>query len=92
MRLSCVTCGNYSDRTFSVTHELKTYVFDSIECAALSVAPRCEVCGVRILGHGVEQAGRPSVARSALRRISIARLRDRAYGDGGVDVDPTSSV
>jgi hypothetical protein len=32
-------------------------VFDCLECAAESIAPRCAHCDCRILGHGVEQAG-----------------------------------
>jgi hypothetical protein len=35
-----------------------THVFDSFECAIESMAPRCEHCQCRIIGHGVEVEGR----------------------------------
>jgi hypothetical protein len=54
----CDTCGNDYDKAFSVRdasgHELH---FDSFECAITAMAPTCEHCGCRILGHGVEADG-----------------------------------
>jgi hypothetical protein len=35
----------------------QTHVFDSIECAAHKLAPICEHCRCRVLGHGVEVDG-----------------------------------
>jgi hypothetical protein len=32
----------------------KSYDFDSFECAIHSLAPACEHCGCRVLGHGVQ--------------------------------------
>ncbi|MGW2249914.1 Prokaryotic metallothionein [Kitasatospora sp. NPDC001660] len=54
----CVTCGN----DYWLAFEIKTvtgdsYTFDSFECAMEKLAPRCEQCDVRIVGHGVEVAG-----------------------------------
>jgi hypothetical protein len=33
------------------------HVFDSFECAIHKMAPVCEHCGCRIIGHGVEAEG-----------------------------------
>ena len=33
------------------------HVFDSFECAIYALAPTCEHCGVKIVGHGVEANG-----------------------------------
>jgi hypothetical protein len=33
------------------------HVFDSFECAIHALAPTCEHCRVRIIGHGVEANG-----------------------------------
>lgn len=46
-----------------MTFEVRTtggnvHVFDSLECAAHRLAPVCENCGIRILGHGVSVSGR----------------------------------
>lgn len=51
---TCETCGNRYDNTFTVTLEGKSHEFDSFECAIAALAPLCDRCGVRILGHGVE--------------------------------------
>ena len=51
----CVVCGNDYDKAFAVrTADGTTRVFDSVECVAHEIAPRCGHCGCRILGHGVE--------------------------------------
>lgn len=51
----CDTCGNDYDKTFTVTRaDGYTATFDSIECAATELAPICDRCGCRVLGHGVE--------------------------------------
>lgn len=55
---TCTVCGNEYDKSFTVTTaDNRSYVFDSIECAAHMVAPTCGRCGLRILGHGVEAEG-----------------------------------
>jgi hypothetical protein len=56
---ACETCGN----DYWLAFEVKTisgdrHVFDSFECAIQRLAPICEHCGVKIVGHGVEVAGR----------------------------------
>jgi hypothetical protein len=53
---TCEVCGNDYDRSFEVVMAGKTHVFDSFECAIHALAPKCEHCGCRIVGHGV-QAG-----------------------------------
>ena len=35
-----------------------THVFDSFECAVQRLAPICEHCQVKIVGHGVQVSGR----------------------------------
>jgi len=50
----CEVCGNDYDKTFEVTAAGATHVFDSFECAIHALAPSCEHCSVRVIGHGVE--------------------------------------
>lgn len=50
----CEVCGNEYDKSFNVIKEGRTYTFDSFECAIHALAPVCERCGCRIVGHGVE--------------------------------------
>ena len=54
----CDVCGNDYARAFKVTSaQGRTYTFDSFECAIHELAPQCEHCGCRIIGHGVEANG-----------------------------------
>jgi len=50
----CDVCGNDYDKTFQVMQGGKTMTFDSFECAIHLMAPSCEHCGCRILGHPIE--------------------------------------
>jgi len=51
----CDTCGNDYDKPFTVTwSDGRSATFDSVECAAAQLAPECNHCGCRILGHGIE--------------------------------------
>jgi hypothetical protein len=55
----CETCGNDYWLAFTVTTiSGDQHVFDSFECAIQRLAPICEHCGVKVVGHGVEVAGR----------------------------------
>lgn len=54
---ACEVCGNDYDKAFEVVMRGTPHVFDSFECAIHALAPRCEHCGCRIVGHGVEADG-----------------------------------
>lgn len=51
---ACDVCGSREGRTFAVTMGSQRGTFDSFECAIHMMAPACERCGCRILGHPVE--------------------------------------
>lgn len=53
----CETCGNEYDDVLEITKGGTTHIFDSFECAIQNLAPRCEHCGTRIIGHGRESDG-----------------------------------
>lgn len=51
----CELCGNQYHRSFEViTGGGEKHVFDSFECAIHALAPECDNCGVKIVGHGIE--------------------------------------
>ncbi|NMO93859.1 Prokaryotic metallothionein [Actinomycetospora sp. TBRC 11914] len=55
---ACEVCGNDYDKAFEIrTPDGGSHTFDSFECAAHRLAPRCEHCGVIMLGHGHEVDG-----------------------------------
>jgi hypothetical protein len=74
----CDGCGNEYEKPFEVTMNGRRYVFDSFECAVDTVAPRCEVCEIRILGHGVEQEGAIYCCANCARKAGATEVRDNA--------------
>lgn len=75
---SCDTCGNNYDKAFTVTtYAGDQYVFDSIECAAQKLAPNCAHCGVRILGHGLEDDGTFYCCDHCAVQSGVTGLNDR---------------
>ena len=75
---TCAMCGNDYDKSFTVTtHDGKSQVFDSFECAVHAVAPTCEHCGCRILGHGVESDRRMFCCAHCAEQKGVEGLADR---------------
>jgi hypothetical protein len=77
----CDVCGNHYDHTFEVvTSGGQRYVFDSIECAAHRIAPRCANCGCTILGHGVEQDDTVFCCADCARHSGVVGATDHIAG------------
>ena len=74
----CELCGNEYDKTFEITKEGETHVFDSFECAIAVVAPECEHCGCKIIGHGVESAGTFFCCAHCAHEEGVEAVHDRA--------------
>lgn len=55
--MRCEMCGNESDKSFEITLDGERHVFDCFECAIHMLAPECDHCGCRIIGHGIEARG-----------------------------------
>jgi len=54
---TCEVCGNDYAMAFQVITAGKTHTFDSFECAIQKLAPICDHCDCRIIGHGIEANG-----------------------------------
>jgi hypothetical protein len=74
----CDQCGNDYDKAFQVTRGGQTMTFDSFECAIQAMAPACVHCGVRVVGHGVEEAGRVFCCAHCAKAEGATRVQDRA--------------
>jgi Rieske Fe-S protein len=74
----CDVCGNEYDKAFQIVREGETRTFDSFECAIHAMAPTCEHCGCRVIGHGVEADGRIFCCAHCAHEEGIAVLADRA--------------
>ena len=75
---TCDVCGNEYDKTFQVIRGDDTGTFDSFECAIHAMAPRCEHCGCRVIGHGVEADGRIFCCANCAQESGVTALADRA--------------
>ena len=67
----CEVCGNDYDKTFEIRRNGATHVFDCFECAIHALAPLCQHCGCRVIGHGVEVSGQ--FGSSAVRIVNVTR-------------------
>jgi len=74
----CEHCGNDYDKSFTLTIAGKTHTFDSFECAITTVAPVCEHCKCRIIGHGMEAGGRYFCCAHCAHMAGAMSLKDRA--------------
>ena len=64
----CEVCGNEYDKAFELIAAGTSHIFDSFECAIHAIAPTCDHCGCKIVGHGMESQGSFSAARTAPER------------------------
>ncbi|MBD0290143.1 MAG: hypothetical protein ICV74_02710 [Thermoleophilia bacterium] len=75
----CDTCGNEYDKAFRVTlADGREATFDAFECAIHALAPACEHCGCRVVGHGVEAAGRIFCCAHCAHESGVEGVADRA--------------
>ena len=74
---TCAHCGNEYDKAFTVTRDGESMDFDSFECAIAEMAPTCEHCSVRIIGHGIEAGGRLFCCAHCAQREGVEGVVDR---------------
>lgn len=73
----CETCGNDYDKAFEVLKDGESHVFDSFECAIHSLAPQCDHCGCKIVGHGIEADGAMFCCAHCASHAGVQGARDR---------------
>ena len=73
----CEVCGNEYDKAMEITVAGESHVFDSFECAIHAIAPQCEHCGVKIVGHGIEADGRMFCCAHCASRAGVEGVSDR---------------
>jgi hypothetical protein len=74
----CEVCGNEYDKTFEVISSDSRHTFDSFECAIQALAPSCEHCNCKIIGHGIEVDGRFFCCAHCAKVATSADVKDRA--------------
>lgn len=73
----CDVCGNDYDKSFEVIGPRGRGTFDSFECAIDRFAPKCEHCGCRVIGHGIEADGKYFCCANCARIAGEPGARDR---------------
>jgi hypothetical protein len=73
----CEHCKNDYDKSFEVIMAGKKHVFDSFECAIHVLAPVCQHCSCKIIGHGLEAKGRFYCCDNCAERDGVKGLKDR---------------
>jgi hypothetical protein len=75
---TCDSCGNEYDKPLEITKDGQTHTFDSFECAIHKLAPRCDHCGVTIIGHGLQAgADRFFCCAHCAKQAGVEELADR---------------
>ena len=74
----CENCGNEYDKAFQVVMKGETHTFDSFECAIHMLAPTCAHCDCRIIGHGIEAAGKMYCCAFCAKESGVTNVADRA--------------
>ncbi len=75
---ACELCGNEYDKAFEVKIGGETHTFDSFECAIHALAPQCDHCGVKIIGHGIEADGTFFCCAHCASERGVTQVADRA--------------
>ena len=73
----CEVCGNDYDKPIEVVKEGESHFFDCFECAIHALAPECEHCGCKIIGHGVEADGAFYCSAHCANKEGVAAVHDR---------------
>jgi hypothetical protein len=74
---TCEVCGNDYDKAMEVRIRGESHVFDSFECAIHALAPGCDHCGCRIVGHGIEANGSIYCCAHCAQESGVEGARDR---------------
>ncbi len=74
----CEVCGNSYDKSFEVVMGRESHTFDSFECAIHALAPTCDHCGLKIIGHGVEANNHFYCCAHCARKSGVTGVDDRA--------------
>jgi hypothetical protein len=76
----CEVCGNDYYLAFEVVTAGVRHVFDCFECAIHRLAPVCEHCGVKIIGHGIEANSTFYCCANCARQHGATEVTDHVWG------------
>jgi hypothetical protein len=71
-------CGNDYELTFEVITAGQRHVFDSFVSAIHKLAPICDHCGCKIIGHSIEANGTFYCCAHWARKAGVTQAADHA--------------
>jgi phage terminase large subunit GpA-like protein len=74
----CEVCGNEYNKSFELIMNEKSHMFDCFECAIHALAPTCEHCNCRIVGHGVEAGNSFYCCAHCATKEGVVGIQDHA--------------
>jgi len=74
----CEICGNEYDKPLEIVVNGISHYFDCFECAIHGLAPECDHCGCKIIGHSVEASGNFYCCANFAHEEGVAAVQDRA--------------
>ena len=72
----CEVCGNDYHLSFEVVMAGARHTFDSFECAIHKLAPVCDHCGCKIVGHGIEANETFYCCANCARQAGVTAVSD----------------
>jgi hypothetical protein len=76
--MRCEVCGNDYDKPLEIVMNGISHYYDSFECAIHALAPPCEHCGCKIIGHGIEASGNYFCCANCAHHEGVTAVQDRA--------------
>lgn len=73
----CEVCGNEYDKNLEIVVNGISHYYDCFECAIHALAPACEHCGCKIIGHGVEAGGNFYCCANCAHQEGVVGAHDR---------------
>ena len=74
---TCEVCGNEYDKAMTIARGGESHTFDSFECAIHAMAPTCEHCGCKIIGHGIQAGERMFCCAHCAEASGVSGAADR---------------
>ena len=78
---NCEVCGNEYDKAFIVEAAGARHTFDSFECAIQAMAPICEHCECKVIGHGIEGESDFYCCANCSRQEGVHGAIDHIHGE-----------
>ena len=68
----CAVCGGEYAKPMEIRLNGVSSTYDCFECAIHALAPTCEHCGCRVIGHGVEEQGKIFCCAHCAQQVAAA--------------------